>query len=85
MPIISMFLGIIIYMRFNEHLPPHFLAKYQGQEAAFTLDGEILSGSIPPRQQKFVRAWIELHQDELAANWEVAREHGELFRIDPLR
>lgn len=85
MPIISMFFGIIIYMRFNEHLPPHFHAKYQGQEAAFTLDGELLEGNIPERQQRQIKVWAELHTDELAADWEVAREHEELFRIDPLR
>ncbi|RKX85455.1 MAG: hypothetical protein DRP58_05810 [Spirochaetes bacterium] len=28
MPEISRFLGIIIFMNFNEHSPPHFHAKY---------------------------------------------------------
>jgi len=28
MPEISRFLGIIIFMNFNEHAPPHFHAKY---------------------------------------------------------
>lgn len=86
MPTIAMFLGIIIRMYVkNEHLPPHFHAFYQGNEAAFTMDGELLDGSMPTRQQKFIVAWAELHRDELLANWELARSGHPLFNIDPLR
>jgi len=37
MPVISMFYGVIISMYFREHLPPHFHAEYQGQEAISAL------------------------------------------------
>ena len=85
MPTVSMFLGIIITIYYNDHMPPHFHARYQDCKATFTMDGEPLEGSLPPKQTKFVVAWAALHEDELIANWEIAREHGELFRIDPLR
>ena len=85
MPVISMFFGIIIYMNWDEHLPPHFHARYQDFNGMFTFDGDPLEGNIPPKQRKLIAAWAELHHDELLANWEVAREHEELFRIDPLR
>ena len=80
-----MFFGILIYMYYDEHQPPHFHARYQGEEAEFFLDGELLSGKLPKRQMKLIAAWAELHSEELAANWEVARTHDELFRIEPLR
>ncbi len=58
MPIISMFLGIIIQMfTRGEHNPPHFHASYQGHNAVFDLEGELLEGEMPSRQQKFIAAW----------------------------
>lgn len=40
MPAISMFLGIIITINYNDHEPPHFHARYQGDKATFTKDGK---------------------------------------------
>ena len=86
MPIISMFLGIIIQMfTRGEHNPPHFHASYQGHNAVFDLEGELLEGEMPSRQQKFIAAWAVLHQDELLANWELAEKKQPLYKIDPLR
>ena len=85
MPTVSMFLGIIISIYYNDHMPPHFHARYQDNKAIFTMDGELLEGSLPAKQHKFVAAWAALHEDELIADWELARDHMDLFRIDPLR
>lgn len=85
MPIISMFLGILIRMNYDDHNPPHFHAYYQDYEGSFNFDGEMINGDMPARQKKFISAWSEFHQDELKANWEISREKGEMFRIDPLR
>lgn len=60
MPAISMFYGIIISLYFydNErHNLPHIHAKYQGQDAAFSIiDGSLLSGEIPPSKVRLVQA-----------------------------
>ena len=86
MPTISMFLGIIIRMFCtNEHNPPHFHAYYQGYEATFDMNGELLEGNFPKRQGKFVAAWAEIHHDELVANWELAINNQPLYKIEPLR
>lgn len=37
-------------------MPPHFHARYQGYEAAFTFDGELLTGNLPRKQEAMVRA-----------------------------
>lgn len=89
MPTISMFFGIVIYMYCydNErHHVPHIHAKYQGQDASFSiLDAALLGGVIPAGKARLVQAWIEIHREELLADWELAVS-GELpFRIDPLR
>jgi len=88
MPTISMFFGIIIrmYMGKKEHNPPHIHAIYQDSSAEFLIaDGQLLSGDLPIRQGKLVEAWIELHREELLADWELAKSGEVPFRIDPLR
>ena len=86
MPRISEFFGITIAMFWNErdHPVPHFHAEYAGGNAAIDLDGQVLGGSLPNRQLRQVREWTELHRDELLANWERARRHETLERIEPL-
>lgn len=84
MPAISMFYGIVIYLYYQDHMPPHFHARYQNHEASFTFDGEILDGVFPPKQRKLVAAWAVINADDLEANWELARAKQELFRIKPL-
>ena len=86
MPVVSMFFGIIIRMYNNgEHNPPHFHASYQDCNAVFNMDGDLVEGNMPKRQQKLIAAWAELHRDELLANWELAIAEQPLYKIDPLR
>jgi hypothetical protein len=47
-------------------------------------NGEVLAGTIPANKMKLVQAWIEIHRDELLADWAIAIKGGEIFRIDPL-
>jgi len=89
MPSISMFYGIIIYMYPSDnerHHAPHIHAKYAEKEAVFSIkDGEMIKGEIPPKQANLVKAWIEIHNDELIANWELAITEKEVYKIDPLK
>ena len=39
----------------------------------------------PEKQAGWVKTWIELHQEELAANWEIAIKGGEVYKIAPLQ
>lgn len=89
MPTISMFYGIVIYMYFfddERHKLPHIHARYQGDEASFSiLDGSVLSGSIPLSRVRLVQAWVEIHRDDLMADWTLAVNGEAPFQIDPLR
>ncbi len=89
MPSISMFYGIIIYMYYRDgrkRHQAHFHAYYGGKNASIAIKtGEILSGSLPPAKMKLVQAWLELHRDELQADWKLV-SNGEMpFKIEPLR
>lgn len=89
MAIISMFYGIIISMYYfdnKQHKVPHIHVKYQGEEAVFSIpDGKILEGSMKTNKRKLVEAWILIHEDELMADWELAINGEEVFKIDPLK
>lgn len=85
MPTISMFFGIIIRMYFDDHNPPHFHAFYQEHRAVFSLDGQMISGDMPEKQSKIIEVWAMLHKDELDADWQLAKDQQELYKIEPLR
>jgi hypothetical protein len=89
MATISMFYGIIVsmmYMDNKRHSIPHIHADYQGQSVVLSIpDGEILAGDFPPRKLKLVRAWIEIHHENLLANWELAVNGKTVFTIEPLK
>ena len=70
----------------KEHNPPHIHVYYQDYTATFGLDqGDILTGDLPSRQSKMVQAWIEIHKDELFADWELCQNGEKPFKIDPLK
>lgn len=86
MPTISMFYGIVIRMYNNgEHNPPHFHAYYQGHNAVYDMDGNLIDGDMPRAQNKLITAWTEIHRDELLANWDLAINEEPLYKIDPLK
>ena len=85
MPEISRFFGIIIAMFYDEHNPPHFHARYGEHKAEFAIKSlSLLAGRLPPRVMGLVMEWASIHQDELMADWELARQQAELKRIAPL-
>ncbi len=89
MAIIAMFYGIIVsmyYLNNKRHHSPHIHVKYQEQEVVLSIpDGEVLEGSLKPNKMKLVQAWIEIHKDELMADWELACKGETIFKIDPLK
>jgi hypothetical protein len=89
MPTISMFFGIIIQMLSfdnKKHKSPHIHARYGEYKASFDIEtAELIAGKMPPKQMRLVQAWIEIHKEELLADWQLAIEGGEIFKIDPLK
>ena len=85
MPRISSFYGIVITMYFDDHVPPHFHARYVEYEAQVSIaEGEVLHGSLPRRVLTLVREWSGLHREELMANWDRTRAQEPLATISPL-
>lgn len=85
MPTISEFFGIFILMYVREHLPPHFHARYQGQEVQIRIDnGEIIKGTLSPRALRLIEEWRQLHVKELQDNWDRAMRRIMPKKIEPL-
>lgn len=89
MPTISMFYGILVAMMFEQgerHHLPHIHVRYAGQKASVAIqDGAVLAGDFPSKQLKMVQAWIEIHKDELLADWELALAGEQPYPIAPLQ
>ena len=67
------------------HHEPHIHVEYSGQTAVVSLDGHLISGEIPENKLRMVQVWIDIHQEDLQANWNLLY-HGEpAFKIEPLK
>ena len=47
--------------------------------------GKLLEGKIKSNKLKLVEAWIEIHNEELMADWELAINGEPVFKIAPLK
>lgn len=57
MPVLSRFFGIVIFMHWNDHFPPHFHAKYGDFEVMMGLDGVVIEGAFPRRAMGLIQEW----------------------------
>ena len=85
MPEIARFYGIVIRMYFNDHNPPHFHATYGKHQAQVDIQTlAVFGGHLPPRALGMTIEWATQHRDELLEDWDRARSHRALQRIEPL-
>ena len=65
---------------------PHLHAEYQDDVIIIAIEtGDILEGRIPPAKLKLVLAWVEIHREELMADWKLAVEGKSIFKIEGLK
>jgi hypothetical protein len=83
-PEISRFLGIVIYMLYDDHRPPHFHARYGEYDITVEIASGVVEGRFPRRALKAVMEWHEFHGYELLTDWELAEQHQPLRPIPPL-
>jgi len=84
MPTLSRFYGMVIFMNYNDHQPPHFHARYQDQEVLVEIDTGVVQGKMARRALQMIFEWAEKYQNELRRNWELARVRKPLEPIPPL-
>jgi hypothetical protein len=84
MPSVCRFGGIVIYLYYNDHPPPHFHAQYAGAVLEVTIQSVgVLRGSLPAAQTSQVLAWAQKRQADLLADSDLARAGQPLQPIAP--
>lgn len=86
MPRISSFYGIVIWIYWKDHNPPHIHATYSEFEILINItDFSIYAGHFPARAFGLLMEWISIHQEELLENWELMKKSLPLKSIEPLQ
>ena len=76
---------MVISIYFDDHNPPHFHVEYNDNEALIAIsDLSVLKGNLPPRVMGLAMEWARLHQTELLENWNMVKDSGKYYKIDPL-
>jgi hypothetical protein len=74
-----------MYYAPKEHNPPHIHAYYQEYKSSIRIDnGELMEGELPSKQLKLIQAWIEIHKEDLNADWNLCQNGEKPFKINPL-
>ena len=83
-----MFYGLIVSMYYldnRKHHLPHIHDDIKNKAIVSLTNGEIIQGKLPKNKLKLLEAWIEIHKDELLADWELAVNGENIFKIEPLK
>tara|TARA_R110001592_G_C13102624_1_gene744319 strand:- start:453 stop:722 length:270 start_codon:yes stop_codon:yes gene_type:complete len=88
MPILSMFYGVVVYMFFydnQKHNLPHIHVEFAEYSAVIDIEeGNLLDGNLPKNKMKLVQAWLEIHREEVLADWSLAVRGLPVQKIKPL-
>ena len=88
MPVLSMFYGVVVYMYFydtQQHNTPHFHVEYAEFTAVISIEtGDVLEGELPRNKMRLVQAWLEIHKEEIVADWSLAVRGLPIQKIKPL-
>lgn len=84
MPEICRFLGIVIYMLYDDHCPPHFHAVYGEYRITVGINTGVVEGKFPRRALASVLEWYALYKDQLLEDWQLAEQHVQPKKIPPL-
>lgn len=86
---ISAFYGLVMAFAASKNkrtVEPYAIVLYQGRDAGIGIQSnELLYGYLPDDKRLLASAWIEIHKEELLANWHSGRITGEYFKVEPLR
>lgn len=89
MPVISSFFGVVIMLYYfgnKKHQLPHIHVECSGDEAVIGIpDGNVIEGELRKNKLRLVQAWVEIHREDLIADWELAVNGKPIFKIEPLR
>ena len=72
MPEICRFYGIILYLYWRDHNPPHIHFTYGEYVCHIRIIDRVVDGKAPAKVIALVNKWIDEHEAELLSLWEKA-------------
>lgn len=84
MPVISRFYGIVVFMNYSDHPPPHFHARHADHEVVVEIASGNIIGYFPQNLRRMILEWTMQHKEELLDRWSRARMREPLPPIPPL-
>jgi hypothetical protein len=69
----------------QKHKMPHLHARYQGNEAVFSLSGSCMEGSLGNRANKLIADWCAENKADIDAAWQAAVTGKEVPWVTPLQ
>jgi len=82
-PLISYFAGIFIRVRYGD-TQQRLYAEYAGDTAVFDADGNLLEGSFPDMQRKYIEVWADLRRHDLMVLRRLMEKEDAYFKIKGL-
>lgn len=75
MPHISCYLGLIFYIYFNDHNPPHVHVHYGKFQLVVDIQTcELKEGYLPGHKRKIALRIVERYRNELLEKWTLAQQ-----------
>ncbi|MEW6351872.1 MAG: DUF4160 domain-containing protein [Thermodesulfobacteriota bacterium] len=84
MPEISRFYGVVVFMNYGDHDPPHFHARYEDQQVLIEIETGTVKGHMSKRALRMLFEWSERYREMLTEAWQRAQAREPLHRIPPL-
>lgn len=85
MPEICRFYGIIIYLYWKDHNPPHVHFHYGNYKCSISVIDRVVDGQAPAKVIAKVNEWIDQNEDAILALWEKAQRGEKIGRLEPLK
>jgi len=83
-PEVSRFYGIIIYIYWFDHPPPHFHYAYGEYQGIVRIEDGQIEGDAPARVRRLVLEWLAKSREKLLEQWALAQKGETLQKIEPL-
>jgi hypothetical protein len=84
MPVLCRFDGLVVFMNYNDHPPPHFHARHADHEVIVEIATGNIIGTFPPGARRTILNWMIRHKAELLDRWNRARNREPLPPIPAL-
>lgn len=85
MPEICRFYGIVIYLYWKDHNPPHIHFTYGNYVCSISVIDRVVDGQAPAKVIAKVNEWIDVNENAILSLWEKAQRGEQIEKLEPLK